>query len=106
MLAGRADDIINVGGFNVDPLEVESVAMSFPDISECICVPFSHPVVGNALKLIVVMRQGVSLDQRALARFIASKIERHKVPMRYELASQLLRTFNGKLNRKAYLQTV
>lgn len=106
MLAGRADDIINVGGFNVDPLEVESVAMSFPDISECICVPFSHPVVGNALKLIVVMRQGASLDQRALARFIASKIERHKVPMRYELASQLLRTFNGKLNRKAYLQTV
>ena len=62
--------------------------------------------MGNALKLIVVMRQGASLDQRALARFIASKIERHKVPMRYELASQLLRTFNGKLNRKAYLQTV
>ncbi len=101
-IEGRDDDIINVGGFKVAPNEVEDVAMSLPDIKDCICIAEDHPVMGKALKLVVVLNEGYTLDKRKIARHINAKLENYKVPMLYEQTDSIQRTFNGKLNRKAY----
>ena len=66
-LVGRMDDVINVGGFKVDPVEVENVAMELPQVADCICVQVEHPVAGMALKLIVVMRDGESMDRKTMS---------------------------------------
>ena len=42
------------------------------------------------------------IARRDLALFIASKLERYKVPMQYERVDEIKRTFNGKLDRKKY----
>lgn len=104
-LAGREDDVINVGGFKVAPTEVEGVAMELSEVLDCICVPVSHPLVGTALKLLVVLQQGTVLDKKRLARHIASKLERYKVPMVYEQTDKVQRTYNGKVDRKYYVST-
>ena len=102
LLAGRNDDVINIGGYKVAPTEVEDVAMAFDGVVDCICVCHVSPMLGNQLKLLVALAEGVELDKRALARFIASRLESHKVPMLYEKVGKIERTFNGKLNRKFY----
>lgn len=102
-LQGREDDVINVGGFKVAPTEVEDAAMSHPSVADCLCTAVDHKITGKALKLIVVTAEGATLDKRTLAQHLRKSLEPFKVPMLYEQAESIKRTFNGKPDRKAYL---
>lgn len=101
-LKGRQGDVINVGGFKVDPSEVENAAASHEAVKDCICVSAVHPVIGTVLKLLVVLTPGMELDKRSIALHIKSKLEPHKVPTYYEAVESIQRTYNGKLDRKFY----
>ena len=100
---GREDDVINVGGFKVAPTEVEDAALAFPDVKDCVCIPVDHIITGKALKLLVVMKEGKELNRKALALFLKSKLETYKVPLLYSTIDKVERTFNGKINRKYYI---
>lgn len=101
-LQGRDDDVINVGGFKVSPVEVEDAALSHPMVKDCVCTAVSHPVTGLALRLLVVLNPGYELRKRDLARHLQSRLEPYKIPLLYEAVTHVERTFNGKLNRKYY----
>lgn len=101
-LLGREDDVINVGGFKVSPVEVEDAALSHPGVADCICIAQPHPLTGSALKLLVVTAGTMPLDRRQLAQWLAVRLEPHKVPLLYQQTDQIERTFNGKPNRRAY----
>ena len=101
-LKGRRGDVINVGGFKVDPLEVENAAIGHESVKECICIAAEHPVIGPVLKLLVVLEDGFVLDKRSLAIYLKSKLEPHKIPTYYEAVDKLQLTYNGKLDRKYY----
>lgn len=102
-LIGREGDIINVGGFKINPVEVEDIAKSMPEIADCICIPSPHPVLGTALRLLYVVKEYHSVEKKAIAKYLASKLESYKVPQLYTQIEKVKRTYNGKLNRKAYL---
>lgn len=101
-LLGRQDDVINTGGFKVAPTEVENVAMSIPEIAECICVSAPHILLGNALKLIYVVKNGENITKKTIALYLKSHLETFKVPVFYEESKAIKRTFNGKIDRKYY----
>ena len=94
--------MINVGGFKVAPTEVEDAALSFTGVADCICTAVDHRITGKALKLLVVMSDGATLDRRGLARYLKTRLETYKVPLLYEQVEQIARTFNGKIDRKHY----
>ena len=100
-LSGRSDDVINIGGFKVSPSEVEDAAMRTEWVRDCICVECEHKILGKTLKLIVVT-DGRDIDVRTLAAAMGERLEAHKVPTTFERAESIKRTFNGKLDRKAY----
>ena len=104
-ISGRQDDVINIGGYKVAPTEVEEAALLLPDIEDCICTTAPHPITGLALKLLVVMADGRQLNKRLVAQHLATRLERYKVPMLYEQADHIERTYNGKLNRKYYKES-
>lgn len=101
-LSGREDDIINVGGYKVNPIEVENVVLSLSEISDCICIADKHPVLGVALRLLVVIQDSRSFDKKQLAHILMDKLERYKVPQLYTQVESIKRTYNGKLDRKYY----
>ena len=101
-LKGRESDVINVGGFKVSPAEVEDAAMAFPGVKDCICIGTPHPITGTALKLLVMMEVGATLDKQALAKFLKGKLEIFKIPLQYKQEDEIKRTYNGKLDRKYY----
>lgn len=103
-LKGRKGDVINVGGYKVDPAEVENAAVSHPCVKDCICVAAKHPVIGTVLKLLVVLADGEVMDKRSLALHIKAKLEPHKVPTMYEAVDKVQRMYNGKPDRKFYKQ--
>ena len=101
-IKGRESDVINVGGFKVAPTEVEDAAMSLPEVKDCICISVEHKITGRALKLLVVLKEGETLNKQRIARFLKEKLEAYKVPMLYEQVDSVKRTYNGKMDRKYY----
>lgn len=102
-LVGRQSDLINVGGLKVSPLEVEEVAASVIEgMKDCICISQPHPLMGAVPKLLVVMKDGMSLNKRIVAKAMRGCLEAYKVPVDIVIVDQIERTYNGKLNRKFY----
>lgn len=102
-LQGRDGDVINVGGYKVSPVEVENIVLSMNEIDDCICIPYKHPIMGTVVKLLYVLAKDYTITNNEIATFIGRKLEKYKVPQFYEQVQSIKRTYNGKLNRKAYL---
>ena len=102
-LLGRRDDVINVGGYKVNPSEVEDAVQAFEGIRDCICIPAPHPLLGTVPKLLYVPQEGQAIEPKDIARFLRERIEPYKIPFFYEAVEAIKHTYNGKLDRKAYL---
>ena len=101
-LHGRQDDMVNVGGFNVSPEEVERVLAEHPAVAEaaCIGVPDPRGIAGQVVRAFLVAAAGQPRATDAeLSRWAAQQLEPYKVPAQYEWVSQLPRTDSGKLTR-------
>jgi acyl-CoA synthetase (AMP-forming)/AMP-acid ligase II len=103
-LTGRSSEFINIGGLKLSPVEVEDAAMGFTGILDCLCIPVSHPVMGQVPKLLVVLQEGFSLNKKEIARYLKEKLtETWKVPINYEVVEEIRKMPNGKKNRKSYI---
>lgn len=101
-LLAREDDIINVGGFKVSPVEVESALMEHPQVADCLCTSMRHDIMGRQLRMLVVMRSAAVIDRRELSAWLRMRLEAYKVPAEYEQVDAIAKTFNGKPDRKRY----
>jgi acyl-CoA synthetase (AMP-forming)/AMP-acid ligase II len=101
-ILGRDDDVINTGAYKVNPLEVEDAANEYAGIRECICIAAPHIILGTALKLLYTTHDGKEISKKDLARYLLTKLEKHKVPLLYEQVPSIQMTFNGKKDRKHY----
>ena len=103
-LTGRSSEFINIGGLKLSPVEVEDAAMGFAGILDCLCIPVSHPVMGQIPKLLIVLQEGVTLNKKEIARYLKEKLtETWKVPINYEVVEEIRKMPNGKKNRKSYI---
>lgn len=98
-MLGRADDIINVGGEKVSPLEVENIAGQCEGVRECACIGVEDPegVYGQIPVLFVAADSRYS--EEGLRKFIASKTERYKIPQKYVLVESIPRNRMQKIDR-------
>lgn len=99
ILVGRSNDTINLGGFKVAPLEVEDVVMRCDCVDECLLVPVN--VRGNMmLRLLVVLKEGKELDEKEIRDIISKNLEPYKQPKQIVVIDEIIKTFNGKIDRK------
>ena len=96
---GRRDDLIVTGGENVAPAEVEEVLRGHPAVAEVAVVGREDPTWQQAVTAVIVLADGAEADPDDLGRHCAAALAPHKVPKRFEFASELPRTPSGKLAR-------
>lgn len=98
-MLGRADDIINVGGEKVSPLEVENIAGQCEGVRECASIGVEDPdgIYGQIPVLFVAADSRYSEEE--LRKFIASRAERYKIPQRYVLVESIPRNRMQKVDR-------
>ena len=94
-------DLIVSGGENVLPTEVEEVLRRHPDVADAAAVGRADPEWQEAVTAVVVLCDGAVVDAEELRRHCAESLASHKVPKRFEFASELPRTASGKLMRRA-----
>lgn len=92
----REGDMMNIGGFKIDPLKVEAAARQISGVDDCVCVMADSPLFGRCLKLQYVSTSGQPLPKPLLARSLAARLEPYEVPRLYEQVEHLPMTFNGK----------
>ncbi len=100
-MLGRVDDIINVGGEKVSPIEVENIACQYEAIRECACIGAADPkeVLGQVPVLFLAVEDGYT--EEGLKNYLAGKMERYKMPQEYVLVDALPRNRMEKIDRKA-----
>lgn len=101
-LRGRTDDVINIGGYKVSPIEIENVVLEYPGVKECVSICVNHPIAGAVIKLLYVLDDNIDFEQKYLIQYLKTKLELFKVPFYYQKVDKIEKTYNGKINRKFY----
>ena len=100
--AGRADDMLKVGGIWVSPVEVESVLVAHPAVLECAVAGVPDSADLTKPKAWVVPRPGwlasVELEDE-LIRYCAERMAAYKRPRWIEFTDELPKTATGKVRR-------
>jgi len=99
ILVGRSNDTINLGGLKVAPIEVEELVRRVDCVDECLLIPIVKGAT-TALKLLVVLKDGKELDEKAIRDIIADNLEPYKIPKQIVTVDEIIKTFNGKVDRK------
>lgn len=96
---GRAVEMIKVGAFRVSPQEVEEVVAAFPGVQEVAVTAVPDDLLGQAVKAVVVLREGAEADLRAVKAHCRQHLATYKIPKVVEFATALPRTSSGKIQR-------
>jgi len=98
-LVDRKHDMIITGGENVYPREVEDILYEHPAVMEVIVIGVPDEQWGEAVKAVVVLRDGMSADEEELIRFVKSRLAGYKCPKTVTFTDKLPKTAVGKLLR-------
>lgn len=103
-VCGRKDDIINVGGLKVYPTEIEEAALKIPGVVDCICFGVPDSITGHAIKLLIQTDDSFTLSVVLVQERLGHMMDAYKVPKSIEIVDEIVKTANGKPNRKYYQQ--
>jgi 4-hydroxybenzoate-CoA ligase len=96
---GRADDLMNAGGFRVSPAEVEAALLAHPGVAEAAAVELAAGSGATVIAAFYVPRDG-ALAEAELAAHCAERLARYKCPRVFRALDALPRSPNGKLLRR------
>jgi 4-hydroxybenzoate-CoA ligase len=98
---GRADDLMNAGGFRVSPLEVEAVLLQHPQVADAGVREWRVSETASIIAAFLVPRPGEAPDEASVLAFVRERLAAYKCPKQIWFVPALPRTPNGKLVRKA-----
>lgn len=101
-LMGRKNDLLNIGGELMSPLEIEAVANQYDEIemSACISVKDEESVLGEKIVLFVQMSDKDKFDEKQIMDYLRQHLEVKKMPHKIEWIKKLPTNYVGKLDRK------
>jgi long-chain acyl-CoA synthetase len=101
-LAGREATMLNCGGLNVYPEEIELVLLELPEVLEAAVVGLDDPDRGQVPCALVRLHAGREEGaRRRLREHCHARLARGKRPRRWLLVSELPRTAGGKIARES-----
>ena len=95
----RKDDIIKSRGEKVSPREIENVIYEMEGVVEAAVVGVDDPVLGQAIKAFVVIRDGAALTEKDVQKFCSKHLEDFMVPKHVEFRRELPKTDTGKIKK-------
>lgn len=98
---GRANELMNAGGYRVSPLEVEAAIALCPLVAEVACSEVRIRKDVSIVAAFVVLADDAKADSAAIKTFAAERLAAYKVPREIVFVERIARTANGKVQRKA-----
>jgi acyl-coenzyme A synthetase/AMP-(fatty) acid ligase len=98
---GRADDIMNAGGYRVSPLEVEAALLDCPGVAEIAVGEHRVRSDVSVIAAYVVRREGTTISAAEVLAHATARLAVYKRPRQIFFVPALPRSRNGKLLRRA-----
>lgn len=95
---GRADDMMNAGGFRLSPIEVETVFQHARGITQCAAIEITLKAGTQVIALCYTAENDV--QQSTLQALATQRLARYKQPRIYHRCDTLPTSANGKLLRR------
>jgi len=82
-IVDRAKDMIIRGGENVYCVEIEGALHEHPAVADCAVIGVPHPVLGEEVGAVIVLRPGMDVAADELSRHVRERLAAFNVPSRY-----------------------
>ncbi|HEU4702439.1 MAG TPA: AMP-binding protein [Conexibacter sp.] len=101
-ITGRKKLLIPVGGYKVDPIEVEDVLNAHPAVAEAIVVGVAGANAGEEIVKAAVV-PSAACDERDVVRWAQERLANYKVPQIVEFRDEIPKSPTGKILRQYLL---
>ena len=102
-ILGRVDDVINVSGHRLGTKELESAAITVPEIAEAAAVPVIDELRGRAVEMYVAVQPGIKPSpeiEEKVSKAIEVEIGRVARPKKVWVVADMPKTRSGKIMRR------
>ena len=99
-IVDRKKDVIISGGTNIYPKEIEEVLYGHPAIAEAAVIGVPDDMWGEAVKAVVVLREGRTLTEAELVAFCQKNLAGFKKPRSVDFVDELPRNPSGKILKR------
>ncbi len=97
----RKSDMIISGGFNIYPREVEEVLLTHSGVREAVVFSVPDEIWGEAVKAVVVPKEGSELSEAELIRHCKENLASYKKPSSVDFVEEIAKNPYGKVDRKS-----
>jgi long-chain acyl-CoA synthetase len=99
-IADRLKDMIDVGGMNVYPVQVENVLYEHGAVAEAAVFGVPDDLMGEQVRACVVLKPGSTDSPEQLIDFCRAKLAPFKVPTLLEVVEEIPRNPSGKILKR------
>jgi acyl-CoA synthetase (AMP-forming)/AMP-acid ligase II len=100
VLLGRKQEIINRGGEKISPPEIDVAVLRHPDVVEAAAYGVPHHRLGEDVAADVVLREGSTVSELELRKFLRGHLALYKIPRRIRFVERLPKGVTGKVQRQ------
>ncbi|MDM7957630.1 class I adenylate-forming enzyme family protein [Blastomonas sp.] len=100
IMSGRSKELIIRGGYNITPLEIESVLHEHPAVHSAAVVGIDHDVLGEDVAAAVTLRPDTEATDTDLADWCKQHLADNKVPRTIIILAELPHNPNGKVLKR------
>lgn len=98
-LIGKSNEMINVGGYKVNPHEVELELRSIDGIDNAFVFGKANSVLGNLICAEIVLEKGIEIEETKIKDILRKKLQQFKIPRKIFFVDKLNLNRTGKINR-------
>lgn len=95
----RSKDIIKSGGEWISTVDLENLAMGYPDVADAAAIAAKHEKWDERPLLIVVPKQGTTIDENALLDYYKGKVAKFCIPDAVKVVDSIPRNATGKVQK-------
>ena len=98
-ITGRLKEIINRGGEKISPREVDDILMDHAAVQQVVTFAMPHKSLGEEVAAAVVLRDGMSAEEKEIREFASERLASFKVPRKILILEEIPKGATGKLQR-------
>lgn len=99
-IVDRKKDMINRGGENIYPREVEMALEALPGIKDVAVIGIPDKALGEKVKAFITLTEPGTLTEEDVKTYLSEKIAKYKIPEVVEFIADLPRNPTGKILKK------
>jgi len=105
-IVSRKKEIIKVGGNRVSAKEIEERILENEKVLETAVVGVSDDILGEAIKAVVVLKEGCAATKEEIQNHIGVRLARHKIPKYVIFTSALPKYPSGKVKKQELSKSI